>query len=200
MKPTAVILAGGASRRFGAPKALADWGGKPMVAAVARALAPAVGETLVVAKDADALRFLEDEGVRLVPDLFAERHALGGLYTGLLQARAEFCFVCACDMPLVRAEAVARLWRLSADRQAVVPIWRGEPQPLCALVRRDAAPALRRRINRGRFGLTPAFAALDTRFVPAEEIDPTGRSFRDLDTPAEYAEALRGTMMGKAAC
>ena len=44
---TALILAGGSSTRFGAPKALVDVAGKPMVQRVFEALSPFADEVIV---------------------------------------------------------------------------------------------------------------------------------------------------------
>src|SRR2546429_10006975 len=59
---TALILAGGSSTRFRAPKALVDVAGKPMVQRVFEAVSPFAGEGIVSIADssmADALqRFL----------------------------------------------------------------------------------------------------------------------------------------------
>src|SRR2546428_11609322 len=56
---TALILAGGSSTRFRAPKALVDVAGKPMVQRVFEAVSPFAGEVIVSIADssmADALR------------------------------------------------------------------------------------------------------------------------------------------------
>src|SRR2546425_4723747 len=56
---TALILAGGSSTRFRAPKALVDVAGKPMVQRVFEAVSPFAGEAIVSIADssmADALR------------------------------------------------------------------------------------------------------------------------------------------------
>lgn len=188
---SAVILAGGASRRFGSPKALADWNGRPMIAAVVGALRGQAAETLVVAKDLAPLAFLERDGARLVKDRFADRHAIGGVYSGLLEASSDFAFVCACDMPLLSPQVPSRLWRLRAGRQAVVPVWNGTAQALCALWRRDAAGALGRRVAEGRLRLASAFDDLSVLHVDGSALDATGRSFLDVDTPQDLAAARR---------
>lgn len=187
--PAGIILAGGASRRFGEPKALADWNGRPMIETVRAALDGRVGETLVVAKDLEPLRFLERLGARLVADRFSGRHALGGVFSGLLEAAGTHAFVCACDMPLLSPEVVTGLWRRRGAWQAVVPVWRGVPQVLCSLVRRDAAEALGRRIEEGRLGVNDGFGALSTLRVDGAELDPTGRSFFDIDTREDFRAA-----------
>src|SRR5256712_8352478 len=56
---TALILAGGSSTRFRAPKALVDVAGKPMVQRVFEAVSPFAGEVIVSIADssmADSLR------------------------------------------------------------------------------------------------------------------------------------------------
>lgn len=188
-RPSGIILAGGASRRFGEPKALADWNGRPMISAVRAALAGRVSEVLVVAKDLEPLRFLEGPGTRLVADRWAARHALGGVVSGLLEAASEYSFVCACDMPLLSPEVVTGLWRRRGAWAAVVPFWKGVPQVLCSLLRRDVSEVFARRIGEGCLGVRDAFGALSTLRVDSADVDPTGSSFFDVDTREDLRAA-----------
>src|SRR5436309_13327884 len=73
---TALILAGGSSTRFRAPKALVDVAGKPMVQRVFEAVSPSAGEVIVSLADssmADALRRFLSKAEYAVD----ERHGMG---------------------------------------------------------------------------------------------------------------------------
>ena len=81
MKVTGVIQAGGRSTRMGGrPKALIELGGRPIIARVLAALAPAVDDLLVVTNTPDLYAFLE---LPMVPDVYPDHGSLGGIYSGL---------------------------------------------------------------------------------------------------------------------
>src|SRR5947209_17459412 len=100
---TALILAGGSSTRFRAPKALVDVAGKPMVQRVFEAVSPFAGEVIVSIADssmADALRRFLSRAEYAVD----ERRGLGpleGIRRGSEIARRERVLVAPCAAPLL---------------------------------------------------------------------------------------------------
>lgn len=188
-KSSGVILAGGESRRFGSNKALADWRGAPMIASVAKAVGAVVAKTFVAVKETEPYRFLEGPRLEIVKDLLKEQHPLGGIYTALSVCPAERVFVCACDMPLLQPGLIRALLEASSGYEAAIPVWDGEPQPLCGVYSRRCFGVIRRMTSEGRFAIRELFAIVSTRFLLEEEIsahDPEGLSFRDIDTREDY--------------
>lgn len=188
---TAVVLAGGRSARFGAPKALAPWAGATLVEAVIRSVSWAAAEVLVVVKERVEYAFLERAGRRLVEDRYGECHAAGGVFSGLQAAATSHAFVCACDMPLIAPDTLRGLWALRGEAPAVVPVWQGLPQPLCALYAVSFRARLARRIEAGELGLVSLLEKEGALFVDGAELDPAGLSFLDLDTREEYEQVRR---------
>ncbi|HEY7768731.1 molybdopterin-guanine dinucleotide biosynthesis protein B, partial [Longimicrobium sp.] len=134
--PLGAILAGGASRRFGAPKALASVGGRRIIDRAVDALSRVADSVVIIANDASLFADL-DLPIRAddVPGL----GALGGIRTALrwaIERGRTGALVVACDMPFVSAN----LLRTVADRagsddvDAVVPESGGRRgiEPLCA--------------------------------------------------------------------
>lgn len=187
---TGVILAGGRSSRFGTDKALSAWKeGTLLQAAVANLLA-VLPEVMVVSKNQFRPAF--GPRVRLLRDLRGESHPLVGLYSGLSVCPTPWAFVCACDMPLIRPELVSLLASRRADVEAVVPFWKGKAQPLCALYSRSCLPVLESVLGL-QGSMTDFIERLRVRILPDDEAvkaDPGGDSFRDIDDPAAYQEAL----------
>src|SRR5947209_3599396 len=96
---SAVVLAGGLSRRLGRDKRrLRLWGAQQptllehTVGVVAR-LCP---DVVVVINDPQEWRGLP---AGLVPDVYPDGGALGGIYSGLAPARHVYALAVACDMP-----------------------------------------------------------------------------------------------------
>src|SRR5256712_6391553 len=99
---TALILAGGSSTRFRAPKALVEVAGKPMVQRVFEAVSPFAGEVIVSIADssmADALRRFLSRAEYAVD----ERRGMGpieGIRRGIENARGGRAPVGPFDGPL----------------------------------------------------------------------------------------------------
>ncbi|MBI4423601.1 MAG: molybdenum cofactor guanylyltransferase [Elusimicrobia bacterium] len=190
---TGAVLAGGRSLRFGSPKAHASWGAGSLVEAVASTLARSFAETLVVVKIPAGFERLERAGCRVVVDLDGEQHPLGGLDSCLAASAFEHVLVAACDMPALRPALLERLWASRGSFEAVVPLWNGVPQPLCALYTRACRARIRGLIARKALSLRGLLGLLRTRYLSeaeVAEVDPSGASFADLDTREEY-ERLR---------
>jgi molybdopterin-guanine dinucleotide biosynthesis protein A len=137
----AFILVGGRSSRMGRDKACLELDGKTLVdraaAAIAEGLAP-TRITLVAAGPEQVLTiFGHEHSFSFVFDVHPNRGPFGAVHAALANARTEWIFVMACDLPLVTAEFLQVLSQyVAGDIDAVAPIQDdGKPQPLCALYR-----------------------------------------------------------------
>jgi molybdopterin-guanine dinucleotide biosynthesis protein A len=86
------------------------------------------------------------------------------------------------------------LWSARADYDAVVPVWRGSRQPLCAVYSKNCLEPMARLSRSPERGIRDLFDVVRTRFYLEAEAaadDPAGLSFSDLDSRREYEEALR---------
>src|SRR5712692_1687436 len=101
VRATLLLLAGGASRRMGRPKALLPYGGVTLIEHVAQTLAPVFDEVLVSANDPKSVP--PSLRQRLVHDLHLGAGPLAGIEAGLNAARHDTLFAVACDMPRVTA-------------------------------------------------------------------------------------------------
>lgn len=150
---TGVLLVGGASRRFGSPKALAELGGETLAERAWRLLGEAFEERLAVGKRADELPL----PFPLVDDGAAARHPAAGIATALRQVAHDVCVVLPVDCPSIRPATLRALGDACADVAAASS---GDPLP--AAYRRTALPALERCFADGR-PLGSALAELDVR-------------------------------------
>src|SRR4051812_1036914 len=107
--PLGAILAGGASSRFGAPKAWAEVGGRAIVLRVHDALLQAAGRAVLVCNDPAAFAAL---GWGTRADRVPGAGPLAGIETALRAAKelslgGALCV--ACDMPFVSAALLAEI-------------------------------------------------------------------------------------------
>jgi molybdopterin-guanine dinucleotide biosynthesis protein A len=193
-----VVLAGGESRRFGSPKALATFRGEPLWRRAARVLQEVGAPVLVVANAPDVVASVASAGSAVAEvrgDLRPGDGPLAGIETGLTEARGlglEGIFALACDLALVETDmvgALARAWpgRGVATFEAPGP-W--GVAPLCSvwgveLLGRvaDALSAGRRSVGELMLGLDGAWFDLDTARPGA---DPA-LVFRSANTPDDLA-------------
>jgi len=155
---TGVLLVGGASRRFGSPKALAKLDGETLAERAWRILGEACSHRVAVGKAADGLELpfpLVDDGTDV-------RAALAGVVAGLRAAPTDLCVILPVDTPLMSAEALLRLADACVD--AAVPA----TGPLPGAYRRSALPVLERRLAEGLLTLRDAVDELNARRVEVD--------------------------------
>ncbi len=110
---TGILLLGGASTRFGSPKALARFRGATLAERAHALLSEVCDEVLVVGKEADAL----DVPFPVLDDGVEERAAAYGVVAGVRAARNGTCVVLPVDCPRVTAESLRRLVEAEAVPQ-----------------------------------------------------------------------------------
>ena len=184
---TGVVLAGGASRRMGRDKAFLDLGGRPLIAHVLERMGEVCAETLIVANDIPRYAGL---GVRIVPDVFPGVGVLGGLHAGLAAARHDLILAVGCDMPFLNP-ALLRAFVAWAEGYDVVALRRGDQvETLHAAYRRTCLGPMEEVIRSGQQRIISFFPQVRVRYVAPEDIfplDPDLRSFRNVNTPEEWA-------------
>lgn len=106
-----IVLAGGASTRFGADKCFADWRGRPFVACVARALAARADALVVLSRHGEPPQRYAAlvPGARVVPDAVPGEGPVAALRRALDLVDAPFAVVAACDAPGLTGELVGSL-------------------------------------------------------------------------------------------
>ena len=146
---TGVLLVGGASTRFGSPKALAQIDGETFADRGRRVLAEACDEVLVVGKTADVLPFdVIDDGTDV-------RASIAGVVAGLRAAANDVVVFVPVDCPWMTPDAVRALG--DACRDAAVP----PSGPLPGAWAKSALPLLERRLESGPLALYPAYDEID---------------------------------------
>jgi molybdenum cofactor guanylyltransferase len=190
-----IVLAGGASARMGRPKALLPFGPETLIERIVRRFAAVSTEVIVVSGPHVRLPPLPREA-RVVEDETPLRGPLSGLAGGLRAAASETSFVCGCDHPFLEpalASFLVERCRATPGAAAVWARWDDSPQPLVAAYRKDLSEVVDGMLASGLRRLVdlPGRARV-IEIAPRElaAVDPSGRSFVDVDTPAAYEIAL----------
>lgn len=186
---TAVILAGGESRRMGRDKAFLPLFGRPVIEWILGTVRPLFSRIIIVA---NKLELYSGYGAAVVRDALEIRGPLTGIYTALSVSEDEYNFVFGCDMPFLNPELISYMQRQANGFDAVVPMVRGLAEPLHAIYHKRLAHVMNDRLMLDERRIQSIFEAADIRYITEEEIDridPEKRSFVNLNTPEEYKEA-----------
>ena len=190
MKVTGVIQAGGQSARMGGrPKALIELGGRPIIARVLAALAPAVDDVLVVTNTPELYAFLE---LPMVGDVYRDHGPLGGIYSGLKAAVGHAALTVACDMPFLHPDVVKLVASRAGEGDVVIPRTGARLETMHAAYGKACLPHIAERLVAGQLKIVEFLARV--RVVEITEADVA--RFRDprvvfmnVNTPDELERA-----------
>jgi len=176
---------------MGRNKAFLELDGRQLIEIIIERAASACAEVLIVAGDVQPYIGL---GARLVEDRFQNVGVLGGLHAGLEAASHELALAVGCDMPFLNPDLL-RAFASWAEGFDVVVLRRSEGEhiePLHGVYRRTCLPAMETAIRAHRRRIISFFPHVQVRYVTPADVtpfDPTLRSFRNINTPQEWAAA-----------
>ena len=187
---TALILAGGESRRMGQDKAELMLGEQTLLQRVSKLVQPLFEDIIISVRTPRAdCEFLQ------VSDNPLHAGPLAGFAAGLAQAKTAWLFVVACDMPFITPQLMLTLAGFRPGVDAVVPVVNGFPQPMAAFYATHCQAALTQILHgSGKQSLRALLDTLKVRYVSDSEINAADlHSFFDLDTPQDLARAISMT-------
>ena len=151
MNLSAVLLAGGESRRMGTDKARIIFRGKPLwqiQLALLRKLDP-VEVFLSARTDPD----WRPDGVQFVADNPPSRGPLSGLAAALATVRSSHLLALAIDMPFMSESYLRFLWQEAEPGRGVLPEIDSRLEPLAAIYPRDVDVDFRNALSGADFSL-----------------------------------------------
>ncbi|HEV8060223.1 MAG TPA: molybdenum cofactor guanylyltransferase [Gemmataceae bacterium] len=195
MRTGGIVLCGGQSKRMGQTKASLPFGDQTLLTRVVERISEAVSAVIVVAAVEQECGSLP-KTAKLVHDDEPGRGPLAGLAAGLaaLADNCEAAYVSSCDSPFVSPSVIRRLFELLGTDAICVPYVDGRLHPLAAVYRVDVLPLVRSHLALSRLRLTDLVKEAPTRLVgeiELRDIDPEFESLRNVNTPAEYRQALK---------
>jgi len=198
---SAVVLAGGKSSRMGADKAFLTFAGRTFISTITNELLKIFDQVVISTgrkNNNDFVRAVgNDKRVRLCNDLYAFENPLNGLLSAFESIRDEYCFVVACDSPLICKDVVRYLCNEAISHSAAIPIWDDTDLMTCeplvgAYQVEETKIGIQKTIQSGRIGCKHVFSYLnDVKYVPVSDLrpfDPTLKSLINVNTPRDYEE------------
>ncbi len=187
---SAVILAGGQSRRLGKDKTALRIGGQTLLARTVDLMGSFCREVIIVTSTSQTHAHA---GARVVSDIFAGKGVLGAIYSGLAVSCSQRIVVVGADMPFLSRPLLTHLVCVAADYAVVAPVLAGQVEPLHAVYGDACLPAMRRQLLGAAAPRIISFFP-DVRVLEVEEndlraIDPQLLSFFNINTPADLERA-----------
>lgn len=182
---SAVLLAGGESRRMGRDKAGVVFRDEPLWRRQLRVLRDLGPEKVFVSARTESVWLPDD--TELLLDEPPSRGPLSGLAKALSQMKTSHLVVLAVDMPFVTREQLHHLCSLATEGCGVVPMIGERAEPLAAIYPREAAPDFISALAGADLSLQPLVRKLavagrvQTFSVPPED----ERFYRSINTPAD---------------
>jgi len=198
LQKSAVILAGGFSRRFGRDKGLVVLAGKPLILHVIDRVSKVVDEVLVVVsseKQKNKFETILKEKADLVIDKDDSQSPLVGAITGFETANAEYSLLLPCDTPLVSTQIVQLLLDMCNNRSAAIPRWpSGYIEPLQAVYRTESAlnaakTALKQEKRKMQSMIDNLRGVRYVSTMVLEQLEPDLLTFFNVNTPQDLKKA-----------
>ncbi len=175
MRTAGFVLAGGASRRMGQDKALLEFHGIPLLAAIAGTIESTVGSAIIIG---DPSRY-SHLGWKVIPDRRQNCGPLAGIETALMESDAQRNLFVACDMPDVSAELLKTLVNTPLADCVLPQTPDGRIHPLCAVWDRKLLSAVQSSLDTGRLRVLDALQGADVKVIHIERLS-------NANTPEEW--------------
>lgn len=137
-------------------------------------------------------------GMPLIGDIRKEKGPMIGILSVLVATGEDAIFVVACDMPFINEKLIRYMvekHRTECAEQgagncdAVIPVFRGYPEPLFGIYTKRAAESMESLIRNGQRSLADMLAHLRVKYIAEQEVravDPEGESFVNINTMEDY--------------
>jgi molybdenum cofactor guanylyltransferase len=197
---SALILAGGRSRRMGRDKAFLSLPDNESCAPrlsfaeqLGTLLASFCQEVILVARDPAQCAGQKLTANRVVFDETPDHGPLMGLYSGLRAVSNTHALVVAVDMPFVQPALLTFLLAQPLNDAILMPVIAEIPQVLLAIYPRTLLPLIESSLQAGRRDPRSLLDIAPVRYVTEaqlRQVDPQLRSFTNMNTPEDLARAL----------
>lgn len=198
MEKSAVVLAGGFSKRFGQDKGLVKLADKPLILHILDKVSTIVDEILVVVSSKNQEKaytcFLKQK-VKIVIDKYETQSPLVGALTGFENTFGEYSLLLSCDTPFVSSQIASLLFELCVNKDATIPRWpNGHIESLQAVYyTKSAIEAARKALEDKKMNMYSMIASLNkVRYVSTlvlKQIDPKLMTFFNINTPKDLRKA-----------
>jgi len=178
---TAIILAGGKSKRMGKEKALLHIGEKTIIEILVERLKSLFPNIILSTNNPESFTFLK---IRMVEDFYKNVGPLGGIHAGLTESETEKNFIISCDLPLMSTELIDYICNYKTDKKIIVCKTGDYIEPTFGIYSKEIVEELEVILNLNlQYGLQPKDISIQNAIekIGAEIIDATKLPFYNED-------------------
>ena len=190
---TGIILSGGKNTRMGGEnKAFVSIDGEFIIDRTINLFREMFDEIIIVTNS--PLEYI-DYDVQIATDIIKNKAALGGIYTGLIHASSDHCFVVACDMPFLDGRFIEYMIGRIERYDIMVPETKEGFQPLHSIYSKKCIPFIKKLIDSDRLKIRPLFKQVRTLIIPPETIttfNSTERMFLNINSQEDLDIITKG--------
>ena len=193
---TGIILAGGKNSRMGTNKAFLEINGIRLIDNILAIYQKIFSEIIIVTND--PLSYTEFSDTIIVTDIYKEKGALGGIYTGLFYATFDYSFVAACDMPFLNEDFIIYLTGQADNKHdIIVPELTEGFQPLHAIYSKNCLSHIKKLLSVDKLKIAGFYKEVRLFPISEEKIKPfnqDGRLFLNINTPEEFKKQQKAPL------
>jgi len=186
---TAVLIAGGQSRRMRVDKAFVEVGGKYLIERVLEIIVPLFSHIFI---NSNKPALYQKLGFPVITDIVRNKGALGGIYTGLVHAKTDYVFCVACDMPFLNRGLIRYMTESVDGFDVLVPKTPDGLHPLHAIYSKRCITSIEELLQKNILKISKFFPKIKSGYIIEEQIsvfDPHFESFLNLNTWQDLAAA-----------
>ena len=187
-----VILAGGASKRFGGiTKSNIVIGGERIISRIINSINGIFDEIIIVTNNPSEFR--EFTTCRIVGDQYLKAGPLGGIHAALKSSANDAIFVFAGDMPFLSKEIIAeQINRFSLkEYDILIPLIGGFIEPLHSIYRLTVLGDLERFLTGGKNRSVRDFIKnLNVGYLKIEDSEENKRAFTNINSQSDISGSV----------
>lgn len=190
---TGIVLAGGRSTRFGQPKALELYKGKPFYQYSIDAISPFCSNIVIIAHPEIKEKIETSASNFVICDdkQYQGNGPLAGIWTGM-QKKSAWYMVAPCDTPLLDSTIYKTLCSIVASNEeldAIIPVIKEIRQPLIGMYNRRCLPFIEQLLQQQIYKVGALLQRVSVLTV-SEEAFLEDDAFMNINTKAQFERLL----------
>lgn len=171
---------------MGKNKAFLEVNGKPLIERNLELLRSIFTEVLISSNTPELYNCYCE---KVVQDRYPEHGPLGGIHACLEEARSEYAFIAACDIPMLEPELIRFMASLTEGYDITVPRTADGLHPLFAFYKRSCLPKMEDWLKANRLKIIDFIPQCSVRYVQEKELARFGDPrllLCNVNTPEEW--------------
>ena len=189
---TGALLVGGESRRMGENKAFLKIGETMLCERSLDVLNNVCQEVIISSREAESYKMF---GYPIILDRIKGKGPLGGLYSILGEAKHDYVFVVACDMPFLSEQGIRTLYEQVEDFDALVPRAAGRLHPLHAFYHKRILPLVKENLLNEKLKITEILNGCQAKIIQIDKDSELNTNIKEenlmnVNTPYDWENLI----------